>query len=215
MFFNNQAIRDFVKSYPRMNYHKESDKISGVVKVNHIFNDERIIDEYNVVIQLNSYDQNKLPDVYERDGMIPRRFNHQFIDGSLCLATIGDQKLFFREGKALTDWYEAYVIPYFYSVSYFLEYNTYPFGDRKHGYLGILEFYKEKFDVSNLREAYLLLDFIVNGVYRGHLKCPCGSEKRLRNCHKDIVQHYMNNEYIDILTEELMLIDYDRSRQYE
>lgn len=30
--------------------------------------------------------------------------------------------------------------------------------------------------------------FIIQSNYKGHFLCPCGSEKRIRNCHGDILR---------------------------
>ena len=43
------------------------------------------------------------------------------------------------------------------------------------------------FSTDDVRIALALLKLLADGKYRGHLICPCGSEKILRKCHGPIL----------------------------
>ena len=81
---------------------------------------------------------------------------------------------------------------YLYTYRYYEEYGIYPFGERSHGIMGDLEYIKELFNVKEWGQVFDIMHFIANFSYRGHLLCPCGSGKRLRNCHGDILMKVMN-----------------------
>ena len=51
---------------------------------------------------------------------------------------------------------------------------------------------RELFNVKEWGQVFDIMHFIANFSYRGHLLCPCGSGKRLRNCHGDILMKVMN-----------------------
>ena len=61
---------------------------------------------------------------------------------------------------------------------------NFPYGDRSHGAEGKLEAYRERYGTDNDRIlAYLLFYLIEEIPYRGHSICPCGSGKKIRDCH--------------------------------
>ena len=80
-----------------------------------------------------------------------------------------------------------------------------PFGERSHGVKGIEEAYMERYDLFD-RNALIQIMLYLSKIqrYRGHAKCPCGSGKKLRNCHgrrvlKDIMSPLSKNYQIDAL----------------
>ena len=92
-----------------------------------------------------------------------------------------------------------------YTYKYYENYGVYPFGERSHGRYGDLEYLKELFNIDNVIPLLNIILFLATSKYRGHCMCPCGSNKRLRNCHGDIFQKIINaglqNEFKDILLE--------------
>ena len=99
---------------------------------------------------------------------------------------------------------------FIYTLYWFEKYNTYPFGDRKHGYKGLLDYYLN--DLNLTKEHYREIVFIIyNNKYRGHLSCICGSGKKLRNCHgKYILPIITNSSYRnEFLYEASMILTED------
>jgi hypothetical protein len=59
-----------------------------------------------------------------------------------------------------------------------------PFGDRSHGRLGVLESFCELLGIDvDQGQAVSYLRLLARETIKGHVACPCGSGKRLRNCH--------------------------------
>ncbi|OPJ55705.1 SEC-C domain-containing protein [Clostridium oryzae] len=201
---NDKEINDVISKYPNLKYDNQRNLLIGNLYINHTYCDEHIIALYRVEIRLHINYPEELPVVFNIGKIVPSRFGHIYSDGSLCLATDVDQKLFFVEGNSLVQWIDSYVIPYYFAVEYFKKYNVYPFGDRSHGAKGKLEYYSELFHVKNLKVTLNILEYIAIKNYRGHAYCPCGSGKKLRNCHKNQVIKWKQDKY-----QKLFLKDYE------
>ena len=102
-----------------------------------------------------------------------------------------------------------YVETYFFSYEYFKRYGVFPFGERAHGIIGLLDYYGEKLNETDLTKTYYLMRYIATKPYRGHFKCPCGSQKHLRDCHgKYVIAYYNNFDAYEFLKQDLSLIEY-------
>lgn len=198
------SINEILNEFPNFNWNEEREFLAGSLEINHTYFDEHIIDSFLIEIMIPYEYSITLPRVYSKDKKVAFSFDHIYRDGMLCLATDADQLCFFADGHSLNDWIKHYVIPYFFAVDYFKKYKVYPFGEREHGDNGIISFYAEKFMVSSRPDVIKLLDCIVNKSYRGHLLCPCGSGKRMRNCHKDIVFNWQQDKYQRILKNDFI-----------
>ena len=164
-------------------------KLVGNIKINNVFNDVRIIEDFCVEITIPNEYPLEIPIIKEVGGKIDSIYHHINYNGTLCLATETEIKLEFNKGLTLIEWIERYVIPYLFSYCYYKRYNVFPFGERSHRMEGIFEFYKDLFEVDSKIQCINLLNYICNKNYRGHDLCPCKSGKKVRKCHKDkIVQ---------------------------
>lgn len=186
-----EQIQEVIIRFPELKLSKTNNNIliSGKIDINCEHLDEHIIDEYEVMIIINNYPE-KLPMIRETNKRIPLKYGHVYKDGELCLATEDEIKLTLGENFTLNQWIDNFVIPYFFGYSYFEKYGVMPFGERSHGARGIKEFYKDFFGVDTEKKAISFLKFISsfkNYKYKGHHICPCGSGKRIRDCHKDIL----------------------------
>lgn len=166
-----QLMEEVLKEFPNFKWDQVRKSLKGVLEVNHTYCDEHIIDNFEIEIIVPCDYEETLPRVYCKDKKVPLSFNHIYKDGMLCLATDADQLCFFADGHNLNDWIKTYVIPYYFAVAYFMKYKVYPFGERAHGYKGIISFYEEKFMVHSQQDVLRMLDYIINNTYRGHLLC--------------------------------------------
>jgi hypothetical protein len=64
-----------------------------------------------------------------------------------------------------------------------------PHGERSHGLRGLEEAYSEMLGMSDRAAIGRYLDCLSRKEIKGHLDCPCGSGKRLRNCHLEEVRN--------------------------
>ena len=187
-----QQVQEVLDVFPelRLNKSKNEILISGKIDINSVFNDEHIIDQYKVTIVIKDNYPDELPVIRECDKRIPLSYEHIYSDGQLCLATDEEVRLTMGTNFNLKRWIDLFVIPYLFGYSYFEKYGVMPFGERSHGNKGIKEFYKDFFKVESEKKAIDFLKFICsfkNYTYKGHHICPCGSGKKVRDCHKEIL----------------------------
>ncbi|NBH82724.1 hypothetical protein D7X88_07665 [bacterium C-53] len=61
------------------------------------------------------------------------------------------------------------------------------------------------FGVNDWVQVLDIMLFVIQYPYRGYLLCPCGSRKRIRNCHGDTLKRVMDaklqDEFIVILSK--------------
>lgn len=181
-------------------------KLVGKIKVNSVFNDVRIIEDFCVEITIPNEYPLEIPTIKEIGGKIDRRYHHINYNGTLCLATETEIKLEFNKGLALIEWIDRYVIPYLFSYCYYKRYNIFPFGERSHGIEGIFEFYKEFFEVESKAQCINLLDYICNKNYRGHDACPCNNGEKVRKCHKDKIIYFKELKVDSVFKNDLKML---------
>ena len=148
------------------------------------YNSIPLYDEYEIEITVSKQFPKEVPKVKCLRDDIPASFEHYYEDGTLCLGAACELYDFLAAKPFLKSFIEEIVMSYFYSVSYYKRYGVAPYGERSHGVRGIEEAYKERYAVGDQDVLIQLLLYIV-GIqrYRGHICCPCGSGKKLRNCH--------------------------------
>ena len=190
-----QEVNKITNKYQTLSYDKENQMIKGRLPIVRNVNDEIVNCCYNVEIDL----KHQPPQVKEVDGII-KKYTHIYRGGRLCLSTDIEQFIYIQE-KGLFEWFEKYVISYFLTYEYYLKYRVYPFGEYSHDKKGEIESLSQILDV-NEEHVIETTDYILHKNYRGHDLCPCGSGKRIRNCHKDIVLKYKKDEYREIFTKE-------------
>jgi len=210
----NNEINEILSKFPGLELKEYTDRIIliGKIGIDNTYKDEHIIDEYNVEVNIPYGYPTKLPTIKEIGKRIKARYGHIYGNRELCLATAADMQFKLGDNFKLMDWFENYVIPYFFSHSYFEKYGRLPFGDRSHGSNGMLEYYMEYFKADSKTSAYNILKYVCEKSYRGHNICPCGSKIRIRNCHKNIVIESQENRRIKILSKDLKDIEKERKR---
>lgn len=217
-----QQLALLKEKYPSFEVVQADDRsvqLHGSLHINRVYNGFVLNKKYNldIHIPLNS---ERLPYVVDCDGVISSKYHHKYINGSLCLETDLSIKMRFKNGFDLVAWIYEFVEPYFVSYEYFMRYGEFPYGERAHGCLGSLQACQDLLQTSDEAAAYSLLKFIVErSPYRGHALCPCGSSKRLRNCHGPVIMAiYQDEPSIEILHDEMIRINaelrsYDKKRR--
>ena len=178
---------ELIESYPelRLEYLGGENRISGKLIFSANFQFQRIDDEYIIEVIIPDTYPDSLPTVREKGNKISRDF-HKYRDDSLCLGASLAIKLKFAKQPTLLGFIENCVIPYLYSYSYKCMYGYLPFGELSHGWLGVLEYYKDLFDINDVRTILRLLKILAHDKYKAHSRCPCGSRKRMRDCHGNL-----------------------------
>lgn len=191
-----QQIERFIKEYPSLAViHKDATmlNIRGELLVNLSHNNFSVYKEYLVEIQI-PINSEKLPMVVDAGNNISKDYRHRYKSGKLCLETDTRIKLFFADGFDLVVWVKKFVEPYFFSYEYYKYCGEFPFGERLHNCEGIVQTYQDIFETKDLNSALRIMQRICLNVYRGHEICPCGSGKRIRNCHGYMMRPFYEDE---------------------
>lgn len=185
-----------LRAYPNLEVIHDSDAeivLSGNIEVNKCFNGFTVTQNYKIDIRIPR-NEVETPRVIDTGHYISRDYPHLYTDRTLCLATETDIRFHYIEGFDLVDWMSRYVESYYYSYEYYQRYGVFPFGERGHGNKGVLETYQEIFGVNSTTAAKNVLFYIVSHKkYRGHHRCPCNSGKKIRDCHKEIILHCLQD----------------------
>lgn len=198
-------INLFLKKYPDLKINSSKTFIEGKVCLDMKYNDVYFCKEYKIIIDISKKD---IPYIKEIDGKIDCNYPHRYKDGGLCLATNSDIIL-----SCLNDdifdidcWFEKYVKSYFFTYEFYQRFGYYPFGERSHGAIGILEFYQDFFNVDSPVTAMKCLNFTIASKYAGHLLCPCGSGKKIRNCHSKELYNAKNERIMKFIIQDRLKI---------
>lgn len=180
--------------------------IQGVFAMNSVHNEIRFAKCYTLRINLSV---DKLPTVKDIGHHIDVNYPHRYSNRELCLGT--DTEIILTcviDGSFdVYLWFEKFVIPYYYSYEYYNRMGEYPFGERSHGSKGILEYYMDVFNLDTHRQAYNFMRFVQSHqIYRGHYFCPCGSEKRIRDCHKIAFERALASNIKERIIEDLKVV---------
>lgn len=165
-------------------------KIVKEVKGLHMCESYRI----KICIPLNSHE---LPYVVDIDKVIDKHYHHVYASSrKLCLEADCIIRLEFIQGFDLILWMKKFVEPYFISYWYYQYTGMLPYGERSHGYKGILEAWKEVLNTPDELSALACLQQICQKRGKGHHICPCGSMKKMRNCHQKIILKFIENQQL-------------------
>jgi hypothetical protein len=184
--------------------------LSGLLSIK---NGNEIIDTYSIRITPQPDYPNRFPFVFETMGKIPINIDwHVFSDGHFCLCTIPEELLKCKKGFSLCDFIETEVKPYLFNQTFRREYGFFNH-ERKHGFEGELEYYKE---ILGLKDVIDLARFFISILNRKKPKrtdlCFCGSGNKFRNCHRD---RYLTFEELSQFELHVLLSNIGNSIQYK
>lgn len=185
------------QKYPNLKYDDKKNTLTGIIDICKNCNDEIIRKSYDLLIDFN---KSSIPYVYDIGKKIKKNYAHKYVDARLCLATDVEQFIFLQKEQKISLWIEHFVESYFISYEYYQLYRIYPFGSYSHGKKGIIEFYEKYFNLENEKNSLDIIKYILLKKYRGHDLCPCGSNQKIRKCHKNVILACKNDS--NILTLE-------------
>ncbi len=179
-------------------------KIRGVISFKAKYKELEVIEDwFEIEIDIPDDYPKYLPKITEIQGKIQSDYAHLNDDSSFCLATPLAERQSFNQDPTLFGFMNNLVIPYLYSYCYWLKHNEYPFGDRSHGMLGVIEHYKDIFNTNAIPELLDGLYRIAQHGYRGHHPCPCGSGLIVRKCHRTVTQDIAKDDTREVLSKDL------------
>lgn len=142
---------------------------------------QRVEAAYELKMLLGEDFPKSVPVVWETEGTINRKFEHLMSDDSLCLGAEVEILRRWRERPHLLSFVSDAVVPYLAAHAYWQEHGSFPLGALKHGPDGVLQYYGEYFGVSPTGAVWLV-KLLAEG-YVAMQRCPCGTGKRVRDCH--------------------------------
>lgn len=131
------------------------------------------------------------PVVFEEGGRIPRIADrHVFPDQGNCCLGVWEEWLLTAPDHRFESFLTGPMHDYFVSQTYYEVHGEWPFGERSHGRLGILEAYSDLLGIAlNEKTIADYLQLLSRQTIKGHALCPCGSGRRLRKCHADDLEY--------------------------
>lgn len=204
---------------PDLHYKKFENRLSliGSFHLDATFNDKNIKDDYKIRIDFPKDYPESLPKVKEPGGKISWPVgdpnNHMYSDGTLCLETNLESKRIFEKEKNIGCFIRNLLVPYLYRESYIRIYGVEPFSGREHGGEGLINYYKERFNTSDIHCVLNLLSYALLKGYRGHHPCPCGSNLRLRKCHGPTIREINEMPKKKFLSDINNISNYLKSKQ--
>lgn len=180
--------------------------IEGFYNLSSSFNNIYLDGRYNIKIEVSKKYPEIIPKVLDIDKTIPENFEHFHADRSFCLGSPMELYLLALEYK-ISEFLIKLIDSYLYSVTYFLKYNSqFPYGERSHGIIGILDFWKEYLNTDDFKIIYNIMSYASKGNYRGHNPCPCGSQEKLRNCHGSKILPIIKGSLSEKVKDEIYFI---------
>ena len=173
--------------------------LKGLYLFHTIYKDREFKETFNLIFTFPQQYPELPPQVYETEGKIPHSFHH-YTNGGLCLATRIEYKTLFLKEPTLEGFINNLVNPYLLSWLWLEKFGKMPWGERRHGWIGICESYQELLKINNQENVIPFLKRLaLNNINQREI-CPCGSGIPYRNCHKKIVNraflHYNRNDFI-------------------
>lgn len=155
-----------------------------------VYSPQGPFDCYDTLIGIPSGFPLENPVVFETGGRIPKEADrHVFEDHGNCCLGVWEEWLLRTEDPSAAAFLAGPLHDYFLSQSWYEAKGDWPFGDRSHGRLGVLEAYSDLLEIElSLSQARSYLSLLAKAAVKGHYECPCGSGLRLRHCHRDKVE---------------------------
>ncbi|WP_314090900.1 hypothetical protein [Gemella haemolysans] len=203
-------ISEFLKKQPNMILEREETRY--IIKGRYICTlDSRgyIVDvnkKIKIVIENNF--PNSIPKLFLYE--YPEGMRHIYNDGGVCLASTGELINSITRTPSIIYFIKKFINSFLFSLVWYEKYKTYPFGEREHGYKGLLDYYLN--DLKLNKTSYIKMYFMIKrNQYIGNSKCFCFSKKKLKDCHGKYILPIMKNKLLrnEFLIEGKMIITED------
>lgn len=174
--------------FPGLDFDRALASSTVTTKV-HLIDGGNIIDEYSIEVVFDRFYPKSFPLIFERENRIPPQSNRHKNQDESCCIIVEDQKWeYSTEGKCdLKKYFEGPVRNYFLSQAIFEISGKWIFGEQKHYWPGVLDYYRK---ITGFEDIGVIVDFVSlasQSKVSGHHLCPCKSGKKIRECHIDIV----------------------------
>ncbi len=143
----------------------------------------RVLDRFQVAIELPLDFPRQLPIVRETGGRIPWTLaRHVISDGTACVLLPDDRWRSFPIGMPFIVYLRGPLHNFFLSQVVVEVGNDWPFGEWGHGVNGIFEYYYEILETADPGTVLRYLAVLKRAKLQVHRMCSCGSGKPIRDC---------------------------------
>lgn len=148
--------------------------------------------DYGIAITLSHDHPLSMPVMYGDDPKLPIGVldRHILANGQACLGVPGDVRRRWNPEAGIMGFLDGFVAPFLVWQVYFDAHGgPPPWGQRPHHGQGILDFYAEILGIPVVDASvsqYMALLARKNAP-KGHEPCPCGSGRKLRHCHAELI----------------------------
>jgi hypothetical protein len=184
------ALREEVESvYTELHFNSRA---GGILVTGYypLFEDDRVWDRYQVKLQLSQDSPGGIPALYEIGNRIPRKpERHMEPDGKACIVLPDAYWYEHPQGMNTLDFLNGPARHFFVNQSLIDlgQSNVWQNGEWGHGTEGIVEFYAAILGIGDPRTILAYLGILKRHAIKGHWPCPCGSKRKLRNCHGELI----------------------------
>ena len=151
-----------------------------------VMDEAEVLDRFQIEISVPPDFPDSTPVLREIGGRIPWHSDrHVNRDTGEACPIVPEEWLMWPERESMLAFLEGPVRNFFLGQVLVEAGCPWPFGERTHGVPGLFEAYGEIVGASDRETILRYLDCLTKEYMKGHWDCPCGSGKRLRNCHWD------------------------------
>ncbi|MCP5366711.1 MAG: SEC-C domain-containing protein [Hyphomicrobiales bacterium] len=144
------------------------------------------ISEFAIKMVVSERFPKREPKVFETDGRIPRTADHHINPDGDCCVTVWENWLVCAADHSFAAYMNGPLHEFFLGQYWFEKTGKWPFGERTHGAKGLEEAYADALGIHHKKKDLIYhLRMLSQDWPKGHWPCPCGSGKKLRDCHRD------------------------------
>jgi len=143
---------------------------------------EGIIDRFQIVIRLPDKFPDELPTLEEVGGRIPRHRARHVDPSGLACVTVPEEWYFLSRDRSFEAFLEGPIRNFLVSQSTFEATGKWPFGERPHGFEGLVQGYGDLFGSTESTVIRSYLRYLALKAPKGHWSCPCGGGGKVRQC---------------------------------
>jgi len=148
-----------------------------------VLHEGSVLDRYQIEIDWSNRDT-EAPALRETGGRIPWIADrHMSRGGMACLFVPEEWLLRPRAERSITHYLDGPVRNYFLWQSLVERGESPPWGERSHGVPGLIEAYGDMVGMQGASAVKRCFEYLSRDRIKGHWMCPCGTNRRVRDCH--------------------------------
>jgi hypothetical protein len=148
-----------------------------------VLHEGNVLDRYQVEIDWSDRDT-EVPVLRETGGRIPWIADRHMSQGGMaCLFVPEEWLLRARAERTIIHYLDGPVRNYFLWQSLFERGESPPWGERSHGVSGLIEAYSDMVSMQGAAAVKRCFGYLSRDRIKGHWMCPCGTNRRVRDCH--------------------------------